>query len=148
MGAGCSASPPVVKADASGAAQGTYRGKEAPAFAGDRERGGRAPREGSGPLAFVTRGSASEEFEEVAAGQGRRLSRLAERRLRERALALLELQDPLLHRPLRNQSVDEDRLVLADAVRPVGGLILRGGVPPGVEEEDVIGCGQVEPGAA
>ena len=39
-------------------------------------------------------------------------------------------------------------LVLPDAVRAIGGLILDGGVPPRVEQEHVIGGGEVEAGAA
>ena len=39
-------------------------------------------------------------------------------------------------------------LVLADAPRPVAGLVLDGRVPPAVVQHDVVGRGEVEPGAA
>ena len=47
-----------------------------------------------------------------------------------------------------DQAVDHHRPVLADAVRAVGGLVLDGGVPPRVDQEHVVGGGEVEAGAA
>ena len=44
--------------------------------------------------------------------------------------------------------MDEHAAGLPDAVRPVGGLVLHGGVPPPVEVDDVVRPGQVQPGAA
>lgn len=46
------------------------------------------------------------------------------------------------------EAVDEDGVFLADAVGAVGGLVFDGGVPPGVEVEDVGGSGEIEAGAA
>ena len=40
--------------------------------------------------------------------------------------------------------VDGDVLLLADAVGTVRGLLLYGGIPPGIEVYDVVGTGQVE----
>ena len=48
----------------------------------------------------------------------------------------------------RDQAVGEDLLGLADAVGAVDGLRLDGGVPPGVEQVDVVGGGQVQAEAA
>ena len=56
--------------------------------------------------------------------------------------------NPLLDGVLAEQLVDEDRLVLADAVGAVRGLGLGGGVPPRVVVDDGVGGGQVEAGAA
>ncbi len=63
-------------------------------------------------------------------------------------LLLLELEDLLLDRVAADQAVGEDVLRLADAVRAVDGLGLDGGVPPGVEQEDVLGGRQVQAEAA
>ena len=59
-------------------------------------------------------------------------------------LLLLQLEDLLLDRVARDQPVGEHLPGLADAVRAVDGLGLDGRVPPRVEEEDVVGRGQVE----
>ena len=61
---------------------------------------------------------------------------------------MLEFEDALLDGVLSNDAVGEDGAGLADAVRAVNGLGFDGRVPPGVEEIDVIGRGEVEPGAA
>ena len=63
-------------------------------------------------------------------------------------LRLLELEDLLLDGVPGDQAVGEDGAGLADAVGAVDGLGLDGGVPPGVEQEDVVGGGQVEAEAA
>src|SRR5687768_1369521 len=59
-------------------------------------------------------------------------------------LALLELEHLLLDRVLGDQAVGEHVLGLADAVGAVDRLGLDGRVPPRVEEEDVLGGGEVE----
>jgi len=46
------------------------------------------------------------------------------------------------------RAVDHHGTSLADAVRAIGRLILDGRVPPRVEQENVIGGGEVEPGPA
>jgi hypothetical protein len=56
----------------------------------------------------------------------------------------LERQDPLLDRVAGNQSVNQDRILLADPVGSVGGLVLYGGVPPRIEDVDVVCRGQIE----
>ncbi len=75
-------------------------------------------------------------------------ARFGQRGVGERALLRLELEDALLDRARRDQPVDEHGLVLADAVGAVGGLVLDRRVPPGIEQEDVVGRGEVEAGAA
>src|SRR5689334_21350181 len=57
----------------------------------------------------------------------------------EIALGLLELQDFFLDRIARDQAIGEDATRLTDAVGAVDRLRFDGGVPPGVEEEDVVG---------
>ncbi len=56
----------------------------------------------------------------------------------------LQREDLLLDGVGRDVPVDEDRLVLPDPVHPVDGLLLGSGVPPRVEDEDVVGLGQGE----
>ena len=56
--------------------------------------------------------------------------------------------DLLLDRVAGDQAVGEDVLRLADPVRAVDRLRLDGRVPPGVEQEDVLGRGQVQAEAA
>ena len=63
-------------------------------------------------------------------------------------MLLLELEDLLLDGVAADQAVGEDVLGLADPVRAVDGLGLDGGVPPGVEQVDVFGGGQVQAEAA
>ena len=66
----------------------------------------------------------------------------------EVAFGLLELQDFFLDGAFGDEAVGEDVADLADAVGAVDGLGFDGGVPPGVEEEDVVGAGEVEAEAA
>src|SRR5690606_41624929 len=58
-------------------------------------------------------------------------ARAAEKLLRQRTLALLELEHPLLDGAPRDQPVDEARPMLPDAVRAILGLPLDGRIPPG-----------------
>ena len=57
---------------------------------------------------------------------------------------LNHLVDAFLKGVLRDEAVNEDILVLTDAVGAVGGLCLNSGVPPKVEVDDVAGSGEVE----
>src|SRR5699024_6117644 len=66
----------------------------------------------------------------------------------ELGLAPLQRQHLLLDRALGDVAVDHDRLRLPDPVGAVDGLILGGGVPPRVHEEDVVRLGEVEAEAA
>src|SRR5215210_230137 len=62
----------------------------------------------------------------------------------EVSLALLELENLLLDGVAGHQTAGEDGTALADAVGAVDGLGLDGGVPPGIEEVDVVGGGEVQ----
>ena len=66
----------------------------------------------------------------------------------ERSLRGLQLQHLLLDRVARDEPVGEDRSRLPDAVRAVDRLGLDGRVPPRIEQEHVLGRGQVEAEAA
>ncbi len=66
----------------------------------------------------------------------------------EERFLLLELVNAVFHSARADEFMDEDRLVLADAVGAVGGLVFGGGVPPGVEVDDAIGGGEVKASAA
>ena len=59
-------------------------------------------------------------------------------------LLALDLDHLLLDRVLRDVLVDRHVLLLAEPVGPVEALPLGGGVPGGVEEKQVVGCGQVQ----
>ncbi len=58
--------------------------------------------------------------------------------------ALLEVEDLFFNGIFRDEPVDEDRFLLSDAVCPVCGLSFYGGVPPGVQDDDVVGGGEVQ----
>ena len=58
-------------------------------------------------------------------------------------LGLLQFEDFVLDGVFGDQAVGEDSFRLANAMRAVDGLSLGGGVPPRIENEDVIGRGQV-----
>ena len=68
--------------------------------------------------------------------------------LGQRLLLLDHRVDPLLQRADADELADLDVPPLADAERPVGGLVLHGRVPPPVDVDHVAGRGQVEAGAA
>jgi hypothetical protein len=61
---------------------------------------------------------------------------------------VVQLEDFLLDGTLRDDAIDDDRFGLSDAVRPVGGLIFHGRIPPRVHVDDVIGGGQIQSGTA
>ena len=63
-------------------------------------------------------------------------------------LVILNLSHPVLDRVVGDELVNENLLGLAEPVDPVEALPLTGGVPGGVEEQQVVGGGQVEPHAA
>ena len=60
----------------------------------------------------------------------------------------MQIQDALLDGISCDQAVDDDRPFLADSVGAVGGLGFDGRVPPGIQQEDVVGGSEVEPCAA
>src|SRR5262245_15211923 len=63
----------------------------------------------------------------------------------EIALGLLQLQDLLFNGVAGDDAAGEDGPGLADAVRAVDGLRLDGGIPPRIEQVDVVGGGEIEP---
>ena len=63
-------------------------------------------------------------------------------------LALLELQDFFFDAVAANHFIGENVFVLPDAVGSVDGLLLHGGIPPGIDEENVVGGGEIEAGIA
>ena len=68
--------------------------------------------------------------------------------LGEAALDVVELDDPLFHGIVGNQTVDGHGLGLAVTVGAVGGLVLKCRVPPGLENDHVVRGGQVYPDPA
>src|SRR5947209_9037358 len=91
------------------------------------------------------RGRAEEVVDVLGRERRRRLAGLAvERRRGERPFPRLQLEDALLDGAGGDQLVDEDRLVLADAVGAVGRLVLNRRVPPRVVVDHRVGGGEVE----
>ena len=62
----------------------------------------------------------------------------------EALLLVLNIQHLLLHRLPGDELVDEDLLGLAESVDPVEALPLDGRVPGGVQQEEVVGSGEVQ----
>ena len=90
----------------------------------------------------------AKELEQVARRELRRGVGAVEHARDERTLGAVQREDLLLDGAARDEPVDRDRLVLADAVRAIGGLIFDGGVPPRIEVDHVVGAGEVDAGAA
>jgi hypothetical protein len=59
-------------------------------------------------------------------------------------LIFLQLQNLFLHRIARDQPICKNRPDLPDAVRPVDRLGFDRGVPPRIQEENVLGRSQIE----
>jgi hypothetical protein len=57
----------------------------------------------------------------------------------------LKVQDSLLNRVTSHKSVNEDRVLLSDPIGTVSRLVLDGGVPPRIYNEDMIRRGEGEP---
>ena len=75
-------------------------------------------------------------------------ARLRQHEVGDVALAGHDLLDPLVDGAGAHEAVRHDGAGLADAPRPVAGLVLDRRVPPAVVEHDVAGGGEVEAGAA
>ena len=60
------------------------------------------------------------------------------------SLGLLQLQYFLFDRVAGNQAIGKNLALLTDAMRAVYSLSLDSGVPPRVENEDIVGCGEVQ----
>ena len=60
------------------------------------------------------------------------------------ALCLLEGEDLFFDCVASNQSISKDAFRLADAVRAIDGLRFDRRVPPGIEQEDILGSGQIQ----
>ena len=63
---------------------------------------------------------------------------------REGAFMGLKGQKALLHRLCCDQVIHEYGAVLSQAMGSIGGLVFDGRIPPGIEEEDMIGGSEVE----
>ena len=64
------------------------------------------------------------------------------------SFVLLHLQDLLFNRVLRNDFACKDMARLPDAVGAVDGLRLRGGIPPWIQQEDVVRRREIQADAA
>ena len=90
----------------------------------------------------------AEEEVEILESEGAGEVFLSENVVSEGAFLFLEEADFFLDGVFDEEAVGEDGLFLADAVGAVDGLGFDGGVPPGVEEDDIGGGGEIEAGAA
>ena len=94
------------------------------------------------------RSSREEHLQLLAADLRQHALILAEDRVGERALRRLQLEDLLLDRVPRDEPRRDHAPRLADAVRAVDRLRLDRRIPPRIEQEDVVGRGEVEAMAA
>src|SRR4051812_17712804 len=85
-----------------------------------------------------------EEVVDVVLDEGAGQRAAIDRGVGEAGFAALQFEDLLLDRAGRDQLVDEDRLVLADAMRAIGRLRLGRRVPPGVIMDHRVGGGEIE----
>ena len=61
---------------------------------------------------------------------------------------LLKLVNAVLDGSVTDELVDEDGLVLTDAVGSVGGLVFGSGIPPRIVVDDAVSGGEVKAGSA
>ena len=99
-------------------------------------------------LLRVGRREGHEQTIEIVFRDGRPLPLLSEDRVGEVALLCWSAEHALLDAARGDQAVDEHRARLADAVRAIGRLRLRGRVPPGIVVDDGVGAREVQAGAA
>jgi len=69
---------------------------------------------------------------------------VGEQLVRKLPLVGVKAQDLLFDGVSSDQTIHCNRQKLADTVGSVGGLILYGRVPPRVEMDHIVGCGQVQ----
>ena len=94
------------------------------------------------------RDSGEQQFDLFAAQACDQAGGATEDGVGQRALGLLQLQHLFFDGVAGNQSVSEDAALLVDAMGAIDGLSFGGRIPPGVENEDVVGSGQIEAHAA
>ena len=68
--------------------------------------------------------------------------------IRQLPLALLQLEHALFDGVLRDQAIGEHVPLLSDPVCAIDGLSFYSGVPPGIEEKDVLSRGEIQPYSA
>src|SRR5450432_1499069 len=93
-------------------------------------------------------GERCEEVFEIALAEPGGDAAAAEQSCGELLLFLLQAQHALFDAAGDDQVVHEHRLGLPDAIGTIGGLRLRGGIPPRIVVNHSVGAGQIEPGAA
>src|ERR1700691_5232515 len=64
------------------------------------------------------------------------------------AFAILQLEDLLLDGVTGDQPIREDRMLLTNAVSAIHRLCFHGRVPPGIEDEYILGAGKIQPDSA
>src|SRR5690606_39020408 len=73
---------------------------------------------------------------------------VAEHRLDQLPLAFLQFEHPLFDRAATRHAIRVDGLLLANAMGAVDRLLFDRGIPPWVQQEHVVGRGQIETRAA
>src|SRR5262249_39222054 len=91
-----------------------------------------------------------EKAEDFSLGQAQRWRRaVLLKQLGEKLpFAFEDVGDAILDGSLGDETGDENRGLLADAVGAIDGLVLHRRVPPAIEQENIVGELQVEPDAA
>ncbi len=91
---------------------------------------------------------AFEEGEEFRAGEARTAVAVFKGRVGEGAFSFVKFENPFFDGVTRDQSMDDDGSLLADAMGAVGGLGFDGRIPPRVEQENMVGGSEIQPGAS
>jgi hypothetical protein len=64
--------------------------------------------------------------------------------LSDETLLALHLNQPVLDGVAHVETVNRDSLLLTDAIDAVDGLLFESGVPPGIEDDDVVGVAEIK----
>ena len=90
----------------------------------------------SGPGAGIKQSAVEQESDVVDAERRERLGRFFDEVVEQRAFSLVERQNAFLDGVAYDEADDVHAARLADAMGAVGGLVLDGGIPPRVEDND------------
>ena len=90
-----------------------------------------------------------EQFLDIAPGEVlEKVFAFVDEVVEEELLLFLKLEDFLLDGAAGDETIDIDRFGLTHAMRAVDSLVFDARIPPRIEDDDVVGRGQVESGAA
>jgi hypothetical protein len=85
-----------------------------------------------------------EQLDEFVSGEPTRAIRIFEGGIGKRSFAGVQRENAFLDGVLRDQAMNGDGAILTDTMGPICGLLLDRGIPPRIQEEDMIRGGEVE----